>query len=327
MESIIVIAPEWLDAVYPASLRERLSRSGTSPQVVPGREIESTCHSLESVRHIFSGWGAPLLSDDILSRLPRLECIFHAGGSVRQLLPPTFWNRRIPVTTAAWINAIPVADFTYAMVVLGLKQAWRRSAALVQSTPWKDAGASGLYGARIGLMSLSKVGRLVIERFKDSGAELNVYDPTVDFEEARRLGVQLVSLRELFSSCDVVSCHTPLLPHTRNLVGEDLLTSMKSGAVFINTARGAIVDEPALCAVLRARRDLFAILDVTTREPLEETSPLRSLPNVFLTPHIAGSLGRECARLGEFVVEEFERFRTGVPLRGVLHSDTSELIA
>ena len=131
---------------------------------------------------------------------------------------------------------------------------------------------------------------------------------------AAALGLRLVTLEELFARCDVVSLHVPLLPSTRGLVTARLVASMKPNATLINTARGAIL-EPAVVSVLSQRPDLQAVLDVTDPEPLPAGSLLRSLPNVTLTPHVAGSVGRECRRLGDMMVDELRRFVAGQPLQ------------
>ena len=148
-------------------------------------------------------------------------------------------------------------------------------------------------------------------------------DPFADAAEAARIGVTLVTLPELFSQSDVVSIHTPLLSETEHLVTGTLIRSMKQGATLINTSRGAIVNEGELCAVLRERSDLTAILDVTDPEPPTADSPLRTLENVILTPHIAGSLGGEIARMGRGMVEEMTCFLGGEPLR---HSISEEML-
>ena len=113
----------------------------------------------------------------------------------------------------------------------------------------------------------------------------------------------------------MVSVHTPWLPATEKLIGEKLVRSMKPGATLVNTSRGAVIDEEALCAVLRERSDLTAVLDVTYPEPPAGDSPLRHLPNVILTPHIAGSTGPEVARMCWWMVEEAKRYLAGEPLR------------
>jgi phosphoglycerate dehydrogenase-like enzyme len=140
------------------------------------------------------------------------------------------------------------------------------------------------------------------------------YDPFATPETAAALGVSLCSLEECFAQADVVSLHTPWLPETEKMVRGAHFRAMKRDATFINTARGAVVDEPAMIEVLQARPDLTAILDVTHPEPPKPGSPLYALPNVVLTPHIAGSMGNECRRMGRYAVEECQRFLRGEPL-------------
>jgi phosphoglycerate dehydrogenase-like enzyme len=112
-----------------------------------------------------------------------------------------------------------------------------------------------------------------------------------------------------------VSLHTPLLPETRGLIGREHFAAMKPGATFINTSRGEIVREADLIETFSRRTDLTAVLDVTSPEPPVEGSPLYTLPNVVLTPHIAGSTGRECRRMGETMIAEFDRWTAGSPLQ------------
>ena len=141
------------------------------------------------------------------------------------------------------------------------------------------------------------------------------YDPFVAPETAKEQRVELTDLETLFGESDVVSLHAPDLPETRNLVTGKLLRSIRTGGAFINTARGTVVTEQEMIEVLKERPDLVAVLDVTYPEPPAAESPLFSLPNVFLTPHIAGSLDRECARMGMTAAEECERMLSGEPLR------------
>jgi phosphoglycerate dehydrogenase-like enzyme len=112
-----------------------------------------------------------------------------------------------------------------------------------------------------------------------------------------------------------VSCHAPLVDDTRGLVTGAHLAAMKTGATFVNTARGAVVRESELVEVLAGRPDLEAVLDVTDPEPPAPGSPLYTLPNVVLTPHIAGSVGHERRRLGSAIVEELRNYVSGLPLR------------
>lgn len=141
------------------------------------------------------------------------------------------------------------------------------------------------------------------------------YDPFVDREEADRLNVELCSLEDIFKNADIVSLHTPLLEETKGIITGKHFETMKPHASFINTARGAIVKETEMIAVLHQRADLTAVLDVTHPEPPSSYSPLYSLPNVILTPHIAGSEGKECGRMGAFMLDEFKRYLNGESMK------------
>jgi phosphoglycerate dehydrogenase-like enzyme len=145
------------------------------------------------------------------------------------------------------------------------------------------------------------------------GFDLRViaYDPHCTPAAAQALGVELVSLDEIFQRAHVVSLHTPWLPETEGMVTGAHIAAMREGATFINTARGIIVREAEMIEVLRARPDLTAILDVTRPEPPVPDSPLFSLPNVVLTPHIAGAMDDECRRMGYFLVDELDRYLQG----------------
>jgi phosphoglycerate dehydrogenase-like enzyme len=153
------------------------------------------------------------------------------------------------------------------------------------------------------------------------------YDPYVDPATAAELGVELVSLEEAFACADVVSLHTPLLDETTGMITGKLLSSMKRRATLINTARGELINEPEMIEVLKARPDLFALLDVTEIEPPRTDSPLYVLPNVVLTPHIAGCTGGDCRRLGRCMIEETRRFLNGESLRWQITREKLALLA
>ena len=266
---------------------------------------------------VFSTWGMPTMDAGFLDALPALRALFYAAGSVRGFVTPAVYERGIVVCAAAAANAVPVAEFTVAATILSLKQTWqtmRQVYARKVTRPLTGPLAGGL-GSRVGLVSLGVIGKRVAAMLK-AGYNLEVvaYDPYASPEEMLELGIKLVSLEELFRTSEVVSLHTPLLPATRGMFGREHFAAMKPGATLINTARGALIREDELCTVLAGRPDLTALLDVTDPEPPVPGSPLWELPNVFLTPHIAGSVGEECRRMGCLMVEEFRRWRSGAPL-------------
>jgi len=267
---------------------------------------------------LVTGWGSPPVDAAALAKAPKLRLIAHAAGTVKGLIDTAAYDAGVVVTHAAQANALPVAEYTLAAIIFAGKQVFRfrdvyaadrdrrRSAAM-------QAGAIGNYRRIVGIVGASRIGRRVIELLRPFNFRIVLFDPMVTGQQAAELGVEKVDLDALMKLSDIVSLHAPSLASTRHMIGRRQLDLMKDGATLINTARGAIVDQDALVEVLKTGR-IDAVLDVTEPEIPEETSPLYSLPNVFLTPHIAGAIGLERARLGEMAADEIARFVAGKPL-------------
>ena len=278
---------------------------------------------------LFTGWDSPKLDAALLGMFPALRVVFHAGGSVKFIVTDQFWEKGVRITTTARANAVPVAEFTFAQIILSLKHAWRSAHVTRDRRSFvrNDAVVPSCYGSVVGIISASLTGRMVAERLRHLDVRVICHDPFLSARDARTLGVEPCSLDEVFALGDVVTCHTPLLEGTRHLIRERHFASMKSGATFINTARGAIVHELEMLGVLARRPDLFAALDVTDPEPPVEDSPLFNLPNVFLTPHIAGSIGPECLRMGRMIVDEAHHYLAGQPMLGEVLREKLPLLA
>lgn len=314
--ALLVMPCDLADHVYGSDERARLDRlvrwAGPDTTV---EQLSRRPALLADVELLVTGWGGPRLDRTLLSHATRLRAVFYGGGSVRPIVTDEFWTAGIRIVSAAAANAVPVAEFTFAQVTLALKHAHRFERAVRRLARFpSEPAAPGAFGSTVGILSLGLIGRLVAQRLSTLDVHVLAADPYVDAASAAVLGVELVGIEELFRRADVISVHTPSLPETWGLITEELLASMREGATIINTARGAVLDEPALIRVLRRRQDVFAILDVTHPEPPEPSSPLYSLPNVVLTPHIAGSIGLERRRVGRLVVDEVGRFVAGQPL-------------
>ncbi|HEY1405925.1 MAG TPA: hydroxyacid dehydrogenase, partial [Spirochaetota bacterium] len=285
--------------------------------------ISQYIDALSECEVIFSSWGMPLLDRSLLEKLPHLSFVFYAAGSTRYFTTDAMWDRGVRVCSAWRANAIPVADYTVGAVLMSLKRVWHYASEMKRAGKYTEPhDIPGTYGTTVGIVSLGVIGRMVCERLARYDMKVLVYDPFVADDDVRSLEVERASLEDLFTQSDVISIHTPLLDETVHMIGGELLSRMKSHATFINTSRGAVVDERALIEVLFRRPDLYALLDVTEEEPLPSSSPLYSLPNAILTPHIAGSLGPERLRLGKFMADEFIRWHEGKPL---LHEVTRDM--
>ena len=311
--------PELADHLFGSHL-EALRIDGARPLgTIPFTGFDQTDarRALERAQVLIAGWGAPMLTDADLDAAPRLRYLLYAGGQGSTVLPQSAQARGIQVSNAGWLNAIPVAEFTVAMIVLANKQAFEASRVyrgqrvqIDREVRFPDAGNRE---KTIGIVGASRIGRIVIERLRELDLRVQVYDPFLSATEARRLRVRHVELAELMRTSDVVTLHPPLNSSTEGMIDAGLLAMLHDGATLINTSRGGIVDQDALLAELRTGR-IEAILDVTTPEVLPRDHELYTLPNVFLTPHISGSMGTEIRRLGEHVASELERIVAGRPL-------------
>ncbi|MDL2401734.1 hydroxyacid dehydrogenase [Rhizobium mayense] len=267
---------------------------------------------------LITGWGAPHIDAAALAQAPHLKLVAHAAGTVKGLIEDSLFDRSISVSHAAQANALPVAEFTLAAIIFAGKQVFRFRDVYVadrhrgRAQPMQGQSI-GNYGRTVGIIGASRIGRRVIELLAPFDYKTLLCDPMVDDAEARRLGVEKTELDALMARADIVSLHAPSLPATRHMIGARQLSLMKQGATFINTARGALVDEPGLLAALKTGH-IDAIIDVTDPEIPEASSAFYDLPNVFLTPHIAGAVGLERTRLGEMAVKEVIRFIEGKPL-------------
>lgn len=316
-----------IDLAYSKSSREQLNELGVLfPTSLTKENWSQFAEQTRETEIIMSSWGMAPMDEGFLAAFPKLKAVFYAAGSVKCFVTDQSYDRHVIVSSAAGANAIPVAEYALSTILLSLRQFWSFSRLTRQNRDW-DRGlrsAPGSYHTIVGLISLGAVGRSVAQMLARFDIKVIAYDPFVPKAIADELGVELVSIEDLFSQSDVVSLHAPWIPETENMVNESLLRRMKPCSTFINTSRGAIVNETDLCRVLAERRDLTAILDVTYPEPPVKDSPLYDLENVILTPHIAGSMGSEVRRMGDWMIEELRRFLNKQPLR---HQVTREMLA
>ncbi|QHC20516.1 hydroxyacid dehydrogenase [Streptomyces sp. GS7] len=285
--------------------------------------------ALAEAEVLLTCWGAPRLTAEVLAAAPRLRAVVHAAGSVKHHVTDACWARGIAVASAAAVNALPVAEYTLAAILFANKRvlhAAHRYRALRTAHDWpRELAGAGNHGRTVGIVGASRIGRRVIELLRPFALRVLLYDPFVDGAEADRLGVAAAPLDEVCAGSDIVSVHAPALPATRHLIGARQLALMPDGATLINTARGSLVDEAALLPELRSGR-LAAVLDVTEPELPPPDSALYELPNVLLTPHVAGSLGGELHRMADHALDELERYAQGLPFadpvrpEGLAHS-------
>ena len=286
---------------------------------------------IDDTEILLTSWGAPRLDAALLDRMPRLHAVVHAAGSVQDLVSDALWDRGIVVTSAADANAVPVAEFAFASIVLAFKRAFAHVRSQErESLGWSDLVTSTAYGSAgrtVGVVGFSRIGRRVVRMLQQlDDVTVLVADPVVDASAVAEAGAQLVTLAELLRRSDVLSLHAPALPETRHMIGRAELAALRDGATVINTARGSLIDHDALYEACAAGR-IDAVLDVTDPDPLPVDAPLRHLPNVALTPHIAGSLGAETHRLADSALDDVEALLHGGPLSRAITRLDMELSA
>ncbi|WP_026571922.1 hydroxyacid dehydrogenase [Sediminibacillus terrae] len=323
-KGLFIMRLEPFDYVYPSEIREEISRFVDI--IAPPMTVDTALLHPELLKQadvIFSGWNGPELDESFLETAERLKVIFYAAGSVKPIVTDAVWKRNVKITSAVRANAIPVIEFTLSQVLFCLKNGWQfvRQVKREKQFPEKPYYIAGAFQSKVGLISLSTVGRGVADQLKHFDVEVLAYDPCVEKKQAEQLGVRLCSLEEIFQQSDVVSLHTPLLEDTRGMIRGEHFAMMKQHASFINTARGGIIRQSELVHVLMERTDLTAVLDVTEPEPPAADSPLYQMENVVLTPHLAGSEGAECGRMGMYMLEELKRYVSGEQLKWQVNPD------
>lgn len=308
-----------LDVIYGPQEQARLKEIAdfvAPPQ--SGATLMDNPELLEEVEVIFSGWGAPVMDEAFMAAAKNLKAVFYGAGSIRNFAKPAFWERDVVITTAANANAVPVAEYCVATILLSMKNFWSLARGTKQDEGWMAAAhmreTAGNFRSTAGFITIGAISKKTLELLDSYDIKRLAYSRSLTPESAKEMNVEAASIEEIFQTADVISLHTPDLPATKGMITGKHFEMMKPGATFINTARGAVVNEPEMCEVLARRPDITAVLDVTAPEPPLPGSPVATLPNVVLTPHLAGSTGPECNRLGYFMLQEFERYLAGEPL-------------
>ena len=305
--------------VYSEKQFKKLNIDIDFQEVFSKKDVKNKIVDTTKVQYVFTTWGMPEWNHaEIEEFFPSLKALFYAAGSVKSFARP-FLEKGIRVYSAGVANGTPVAEFTVAQIILankGYYHAVRSYSKPLHRLAYNKAHLlidihPGNYMATIGIVGAGMVGRKVIKLLQPYDLNVVVYDPYVNDQIIESFGAKKVDLIQLVKMSDVISNHLPDLESTRNVFSYNLLKNMKTTATFINTGRGAQVNEKDLIRVLKEESSRAAVLDVTKHEPLWPWSPLYWCKNVFLTPHMAGSTGNETFRLGEYIVQAYSAFKEG----------------
>lgn len=303
--------------VFGQGRRERVAAlTDLYPHIVNAKNFDEHAAQLGDVEVIFATWGMPRFTDAHFAKLPKLKAVFYAAGNVKAFAQPLV-DREIVLVSAWAINAIPPAELCYAQILLSLRGYFRtvRNYRDLKTQAAKNFWRPGVQDETIGLIGLGHIGSRLAGMLRTLPLKIIAHDPFLTASRAAALGVESVTLAKIFSRAHIVSNHIPDLEWTRGTLNAALFASMREGATFINTGRGAQVVEADLIAAMTARPDLTALLDVTWPEPPAPDSALWTLPNVVISPHIGGTIGNEVTRLADCAIAEFEAWQEGRALR------------
>jgi phosphoglycerate dehydrogenase-like enzyme len=313
---ILCDSPENTARVYGEGRLARLKTlANVHPRIISKADFDQVLSVIKDSEYIFSTWGMPVLTPVQIKQMKKLKAVFYAAGSVRYFAEP-FLKAGVKVISAWTQNAVPTATFAFAQVILSCKGYFRNSRDYKESKTgvWSIV-KDGIYGTKIGIIGAGQVGRRLVDMLRPYGVEVCISDPYLTAKQAIQIGARKVGLKQLFNECQIISNHMPDIEETKGSLGKAMFASMQKNATFINTGRGAQVKENDLISVFKKRKDLTALLDVTFPEPPDKSSELFNLPNVIVSPHIAGAYGKEQLQLADYVMDEFEDMLNGKPLK------------
>lgn len=316
---IFVAQPEGAtrDSFITKECKKRLEALGsveynTGSEQLTGEEIKE---KLKGVDVVITGWGSPMLDKSVLEGNDTLKIIAHTGGTVTSVVDDYAYEKGIKVLSGNDVYAESVAEAIVAYSLLGLRKIPDYMKKM-EENGWYDYVSEwdGLLDQTVGFVSFGMIPKHLVKFLKPFRVKIKVYSSHISDEELERYGMERASLEEIFSSCKVISVHSALTEKTYHMIGKELLSLIPDGAVFVNTSRGAVIDEEALVRELEKER-FTAVLDVYEQEPLPKDHPLRTMPNAYTIPHMAGPTYDRREYVTFALIDDIINYNEGKPLR------------
>ena len=331
MEKICVLVnEEFRKRVFSEKYYDRLRKLG-EVKIYDKSDFSNVDYVIDFVKGatiIVTSWDSPQIDELILDACPNLKGVIHGAGSVKPILSDMFIKRKIRITNSAVAIGEGVAESALGFAISASKGFYALSDDTKRGL-WQEnikQKVKDFYDITIGVISGGYVGSHMVKLLKNFHVDVLMYDPILTSKQISDMGAKKVELNELMSMSDVISIHAPGIPATENMINARNLSLMKDGAILINTARGMIINEKDLIEELKKGR-IFACIDVTNPEPPSRDNELRTLPNVVLTPHIAGTATNGLKRVALHVCEEAERLLSGQKMRAEVNLDNLSKIA
>ncbi|MBR5236493.1 MAG: hydroxyacid dehydrogenase [Clostridia bacterium] len=258
-----------------------------------------------------ASWGTLRFDEEVLSKANRLKIIAYAAGSVASLVSDAIYEKGILLLSGNTVFAESVAECTLCYIMCSLRNL--RHFFMTPERPWRtgdEDAEKGIMDRTIGIVGYGMISKYFLKMLEPFHVKKKIYSGHITEEEAAKYGATVATLDEIFETCDIISLHSGLNEKTYHMIQEKHLKKMQDGALLVNTARGAIVDEEALIRELQTGR-IYAALDVFETEPLPADSPLLTMENVICLPHIGGPT----VDRGEYVtlklIDEIKKWQNG----------------
>ena len=301
---------------FTPAMKERLEKLGDVKYNTLTRQFtdDELKTELSDVDIVFAGWGTHAYSKEILDCAPKLKLIAYTGGSIVPLMADDgeLEKRGIQIHSGNKIFALSVAEGAVCYMMVAQRRLTEIVGEVINEG-WllERRHTEGLFYKKIGIVGFGMIAEETIKLLKPYSPEIYVYSSHLKQEKADELGVKIAGLDELFEECDIISIHSGLNAKNFHLVDERLLKKMKDGALIVNTARGAIIDEAAMTRELKTGR-IRAILDVFEIEPVPLDSELRGLNNVIIVPHQGGPTLDMREYVTKGLLDDVEKYLNGV---------------
>lgn len=312
--------PEKLKDCYTQAQR------GDSP-LVSSQDFFKDPSPYVDTEYLFSTWGMPTFTEaEILKFLPQLKAVFFAGGSVKYFADP-FIFCGVRVFSGWQANALAVAEFLVGQILLANKGYFQLHSRYeqegFQAASHYCQQFSGNHRAKVGFLGYGAVTQATLRLLCPFSFDIYLYSNDITPQQAEAQGISLAPMADVFRKCQVISNNMASIPKNIRKINHQVLSQMGDYSTFLNIGRGSQVNMPDLIQVLQEKPTCTALLDVTDpEEPLPPGHPLFQLPNVAITPHIAGSVGQELFRLGEYLFQDYEALLEGGP---VYHEVTKDM--
>lgn len=292
-----------------------LEQIGDNP-VINHDEFYQNTEKYKETQYIFSTWGMITLSkEDISLYFPLLKAVFYGAGSVKYFATP-FLESGVRVFSAWLANAVPVSEFLMSQILLANKGYF------LMHTRYKEEGFQssrqycrcfdGNYSTNVGFLGYGSITQRTIQLLQPFHLNIFVYSNHLTSEEALSLNITKTSMEDIFENCQTISNNMANTSETANCIHKMHFLLMKEYATFINTGRGAQVNLQDLKTVFQQKRNCVALIDVTDPdEPLSPDDDIWDIPNIFISPHSAGSISKEIYRMGDYMLEEFKSLISG----------------